>query len=118
ALPSDAAPVPPAAPIVVPPAPPPAAEPLPAAGVDPSPNPGQQVTIRGRGYAPNSKVRVVLYSDPIDLGEVLTDENGEFSLPAPVPPVDLGSHTIASLGIDETGAPQVMTLPVTVVSVG
>jgi len=84
----------------------------PAAGT--TPEPGEQIVISGSGYAPNSLVKVVIYSNPIDLGEVLTDANGNFSLAVSVPSSLLGSHTITSIGFDSDGNPHVLTLPVTV----
>ena len=76
--------------------------------------PGATLTIRGTGYAPNSEVALVVYSAPISLGTVLTDDNGEFSVDVVVPPTLIGDHSIAAMGADPDGGPRAMRLDVTV----
>ncbi|MBG0566532.1 fibronectin type III domain-containing protein [Actinoplanes aureus] len=76
--------------------------------------PGETVTIRGSGYAPNSTVEVVVYSAPVSLGTVLTDDNGEFSLDIAVPANLAGTHSIVAVGADPDGNVRSMRLDVTV----
>jgi CshA-type fibril repeat protein len=77
--------------------------------------PGQQITVLGTGFAPYSTATVILYSTPIDLGNVTTDGAGSFSVPVTVP-ADLanGKHTFLATGINPSGGTRQMALPVTV----
>ncbi|GGQ44604.1 hypothetical protein GCM10010166_11440 [Couchioplanes caeruleus subsp. azureus] len=77
--------------------------------------PGATITIKGSGYAPNSTVELVMYSAPISLGTVVTDDNGEFSVDVVVPPtLPVGNHSIATVGADPQGNVRAMRLDVTV----
>ena len=61
--------------------------------------PGQKVVKVLKGFQPGEKVRVVLHSTPVDLGEFTANADGvvtvEFTVPAGTP---LGNHTIAYTG--------------------
>jgi titin len=76
--------------------------------------PSDKITIRGSGYAPNSTVEIILYSSPVSLGSVVTDDNGEFSIDVALPPGVAGSHSLVALGADPFGNVRAMRLDVTV----
>jgi titin len=102
---------------VIPPTPPPADSPKldTPKGEDSTTKPGATMTIKGSGYAPNSTVELVVYSTPISLGTVITDNNGEFSVDVVVPPtLPIGDHSIAAVGADPQGNVRAMRLDVTV----
>jgi CshA-type fibril repeat protein len=78
-------------------------------------SPGTDLVIVGLGFAPHSTVTVILYSTPIELGTGTTDGTGRLSLSVQVP-ADLaaGSHTFLASGVDPSGEPRLMALPITV----
>jgi hypothetical protein len=87
-------------------------------GDDSTTAPGATITIKGSGYAPNSTVELVVYSAPVSLGTVVTDNNGEFSIDVVVPPsLPVGDHSIAAVGADPQGNVRAMRLDVTVAPV-
>jgi len=104
-----------AAPPVIPPTPPVTSEKLETPkDADDTTRPGETITIRGSGYAPNSTVEIVVYSAPVSLGTVVTDSNGEFSVDVVVPPKLVGTHSIVAQGADPDGNVRSMRLDVTV----
>jgi len=59
------------------------------------------VTLSGSGYAPNTYVTVFIMSNPVQLGQVLTDAFGNFFLQVSVPKTLMsGTHTIQMNGLD------------------
>jgi hypothetical protein len=65
---------------------------------------GRSITIAGEGYAPNSIVAVFLFSEPIKLGEIMTDESGSFSGVFEVPEdIEVGDHTVQINGVSPDG---------------
>ena len=77
--------------------------------------PGYGLPISGSGFAPNSLVEIWLYSDPIQLGEFLTDEQGNLSAEIEIPEsVPLGDHTLEMEGEDVSGEPVTVSTPVIV----
>ncbi|MEP1125112.1 MAG: Calx-beta domain-containing protein [Ilumatobacter sp.] len=73
--------------------------------IDPGITPaGQVIPISGGGFVPGGRVRIVLRSEPIELGDVTADGSGRVSrtvtLPADTAP---GSHTITLEGIAPDG---------------
>ncbi|GAB3830399.1 fibronectin type III domain-containing protein [Dactylosporangium cerinum] len=77
--------------------------------------PGATITLKGSGYAPNSTVELIVYSSPVSLGTVVTDDKGEFSVDVVVPPsLPVGDHTRAAVGADKDGNVRAMRLDVTV----
>jgi hypothetical protein len=62
-------------------------------------NAGDAITVSFGGFTPNEKVQVVLYSDPILIGNFPADANGtltqSFQLPKDLP---AGSHTVQLTG--------------------
>ncbi|GAA3195163.1 hypothetical protein GCM10010532_012750 [Dactylosporangium siamense] len=77
--------------------------------------PGQQITVIGTGFAPHSTATITIYSTPTQLGTVVTDENGNFSVPVTVPAaLAAGVHTVVALGAAPDGSLRAMDLTVTV----
>jgi hypothetical protein len=76
---------------------------------------GQKVTLQGSGYAPNSTVQLTVFSSPVSLGTVVTDQNGAFSVEVTVP-ADLanGTHHLVATGIDAAGNVRNLVITVTV----
>ncbi|MFW3170619.1 hypothetical protein [Geodermatophilus sp. CPCC 206100] len=81
--------------------------------------PGQQVTIIGTGFAPNSTVTVIIYSEPQVLGTALTDANGNFQKAFTVPAnLPAGQHSLVASGLDANGQQRFMRMDVTVAAAG
>jgi hypothetical protein len=77
--------------------------------------PGQDVVFIGTGFAAYSTVTISIYSDPIVLGTVVTDGDGDFSKPVTIPAaLALGGHTAVAQGIAPDGSPRSMNLAITV----
>jgi hypothetical protein len=58
----------------------------------------------GSGFAPNTNVVIWLFSDPKELGSVLTDSSGSFEGSLPLPSEILsGEHTVQLNGLTPTG---------------
>lgn len=73
------------------------------------------LNLRGDGFAPNTDLRVRLYSDPVDLGQVTTDENGRLETTLPVPAtVPDGEHRLEIAGVSADGVDQIATTPVVI----
>lgn len=74
---------------------------------------GQTITVIGTGFAPFSTATVVIYPTPRVLGTVRTDAAGAFSLTVTVPrDLEAGQHTFVAFGVDTSGEPYAMRLPV------
>ena len=72
------------------------------------------LTADGSGFAPKSTVDVYIYSNPIKLGTVTTDANGEFVSEFPVPDeLENGLHTLQVIGYSPSGLIQEGEIPVT-----
>jgi hypothetical protein len=78
------------------------------------PKAGAETVLLGEGFAPNTPVQLLIYSQPWDLGTAVTDENGEFAQAVRIPAGFTGAHTFVSIGLDPDGNARTMTLPVTV----
>jgi hypothetical protein len=77
--------------------------------------PGQQITVIGTGFLPNSSVTIIVYSAPIVLGSAVTDAAGDFSVPITIPTtLDVGAHNIVASGVDPSGAVRFIRMAVTV----
>ncbi|RBY74433.1 hypothetical protein DQ238_21915 [Geodermatophilus sp. TF02-6] len=81
--------------------------------------PGQEITVIGTGFLPFSTATIVIYSDPIVLGTVVTDADGDFSKPVTVP-TDLapGQHSLVASGIAPDGTERFLRMDVTVAADG
>ncbi|SDF68600.1 fibronectin type III domain-containing protein [Klenkia brasiliensis] len=76
---------------------------------------GQKITLEGTGYAPNSTVELLVYSSPVSLGTVVTDENGSFSVEVTVPAnLANGTHHLVATGVDPSGNVRNLVIAVTV----
>ncbi|WP_159810497.1 putative Ig domain-containing protein, partial [Cellulomonas citrea] len=76
--------------------------------------PAQQITVVGSGFAPYSTARVVVYSTPVLLAEVLVGADGTFSAPVTLPNgLEAGAHTLVAYGVDPQGAEHTLSMPVT-----
>lgn len=77
---------------------------------------GNYAMFNGRGFAPNTKIIVWIFSDPTFLGEVTTDENGEFSGQLAVPAsLAAGQHTVQLNGTSKNGETRSVSVGVEVV---
>ena len=80
---------------------------------------GEKITITGTGYAPNTMVTILIYSEPQVLTAVMTDGTGSFTVEVTVPAgLPAGEHTLVAAGVDPNGVMRYMTLPVTVTQGG
>ncbi|MEX2600381.1 MAG: invasin domain 3-containing protein [Balneolaceae bacterium] len=59
------------------------------------------IRIQGHGFMPGTVVTVWIFSDPILLGHIPVDDEGEFDGTLPIPPdLELGHHTLQVNGLD------------------
>lgn len=78
---------------------------------------GQAIFVRASGFAPNSRGRAEMRSEPIDLGPFEADQDGEVLIDTLVPLDAMpGRHTIVLIGVDAEGAEFEVRLPIEVVS--
>jgi hypothetical protein len=81
--------------------------------------PGQQFTVTGTGFKPFSDVDVYAHSTPVKLGTLTADSlgtvSGSFTIPAGLA---AGDHTLTMQGVDATGSPRTLSLPVQVTADG
>lgn len=77
--------------------------------------PGGLLVVRGWGYARNSTVTLTVYSTPIALGRVTTNDKGVFHKTIAVPASFAGqSHSLVALGTAPDGSLRAMRLTITV----
>ncbi|MHB1139955.1 MAG: hypothetical protein ACYC2O_13450, partial [Microthrixaceae bacterium] len=77
--------------------------------------PGGTITVSGSNFGPHTMVTVVLHSDPVVLGSVLTDAVGSFTTTFVVPAgVPAGAHHIVLEGVDAAGNARTVSTPVTI----
>jgi hypothetical protein len=81
--------------------------------------PGAQIVVKGDGYAPYSSVTITVYSSPIVLATVTTDEQGAFeeSVTAPAS-LSTGTHSFVAAGVDPDGNVRALRLDLTVANAG
>jgi titin len=85
------------------------------AGASSTVAPGTTMTVSGTGYAPFSRVTVLIYSEPQVLKVVIADVNGAFTVEVTVPAgLAVGQHTLVASGLDANGVLRYVSLPVTV----
>ncbi|WP_433053393.1 hypothetical protein [Dactylosporangium sp. CS-033363] len=77
--------------------------------------PGQDIVVIGTGFMPYSTATIVVYSQPLELGTVVTDAQGNFSKPVRVPPdLVVGAHSLVAAGIGPNGQPHSLKMAITV----
>jgi hypothetical protein len=82
---------------------------------DTSLTPGQEVTVSGTGFLPNSTVSLAVYSTPTTLGTVTADAQGAFRREVTIPSsLAAGAHTLVAAGVDAQGNPRYLTQAITV----
>jgi hypothetical protein len=69
----------------------------------------------GTGFAPNTKVVIWLFSEPYELGSVLTDSFGSFEGNLPLPSdIPVGDHTVQLNGLTPNGEDRSVSVGVVV----
>jgi hypothetical protein len=69
----------------------------------------------GSGFAPNTKVVIWLFSEPHELGSVITDSSGSFEGNLPLPSeIPLGDHTVQLNGLTPNGEARSVSVGVVV----
>lgn len=80
--------------------------------------PGESLTVSGKGFGPGAAVDVVLRSVEARLGSTTADSLGYFSLQVTIPcGREPGSHRVVSVGQDPSGAALELSSPVTILDV-
>jgi LPXTG-motif cell wall-anchored protein len=66
---------------------------------------GRSFVVAGSGFLPGEVIHVVLYSDPIDLGDITVGPDGSFSVTMWVPAdVPAGSHHVVAYGAQKVAS--------------
>ncbi len=80
---------------------------------------GRTATFSGSGYAPLTRVTILMYSQPQVLTSVLADATGAFTVTVTVPAGTApGQHTFVAAGVDGLGNTRYTTMTVTVSASG
>jgi hypothetical protein len=78
---------------------------------------GRFATFSGTGFAPNTEVVVWIFSDPRQLGKVMTDSKGNFFGELPVPEdLEVGEHTLQLNGLSNEGQTRSLAVGVELLS--
>lgn len=84
-----------------------------------TPSAGGSVTIDSSGWMHDTDVTITLHSNPVVLGTVTADANGDVHAVETIPAgTAAGAHTIELTGTDSTGAPRDVSTAITVGSGG
>jgi hypothetical protein len=84
-----------------------------------TPSAGGDITIDSSGWMHDTDVTITLHSDPVVLGTVTADANGDVHTTVSIPAgTAAGAHTIELTGTDSTGAPRDVTTAITIASGG
>lgn len=76
-----------------------------------------RILIESTTLLPGSSIRVVLYSDPVDLGTFTVDQDGSVDVEIALPEeVTMGHHTLVVEGVSSTGDPVTLYQNITVTS--
>ena len=76
---------------------------------------GQEVTLTGDGFAAHSTVQLTVFSSPVTLGTVVTDQDGAFSVQVTVPAnLANGTHHLVATGVAPDGTTRNLVIAVTV----
>ena len=74
---------------------------------------GSRASFTGKGFKPNTEVKVYIFSTPTFLGTVTTDANGSYIGNLPVPAgLEIGEHTLQLGGYLPSGSLVTQSLPV------
>lgn len=77
--------------------------------------PGQQLTVSGDGWLPNSTVTFTFFSEATGLGSAPVDADGSFSAQVTIPAdADPGPHRLVTTGTSAAGTPASVELQLTV----
>ena len=80
---------------------------------------GNTVNSFGSGFKPNSVVELYTYSNPIFIGSVITDSNGDYNVTFQVPnSLAVGNHIIQAQGETFDSLLRKVNVPLTVVATG
>jgi hypothetical protein len=86
---------------------------------NPTPSAGGEITIDSTGWMHDTDVTITLHSDPVVLGTVTADANGDVHAVETIPAgTAAGAHTIELSGTDSDGAPRTVETAITVASGG
>ena len=78
---------------------------------------GKFATFSGTGFAPNTEVVVWIFSDPRQLGKVMTDAEGNFSGELALPEdLEVGEHTLQLNGLSDEGETRSLAVGVELLS--
>ncbi|GAA1762178.1 hypothetical protein [Luedemannella helvata] len=75
---------------------------------------GSDVLIVGAGFAPNTPVTIGIYSQPVVLKTVTSNDDGEIRAVVSIPKNMSGDHTIVAAGEDSVGEVIYLTVPVSI----
>lgn len=74
---------------------------------------GDELTVTGSGFAPHATVIISIHSDPVKVGEAVTDAAGRFTATVAVPlNVAPGSHHFVATGPAAGGGQSMLTAPI------
>jgi hypothetical protein len=77
--------------------------------------PSEEITVIGDGFLPYSTATIIIYSDPIVLGSVVTDGAGSFRRAVTVPAtLAAGHHSLVASGVAPDGTSRFLRMDVTV----
>jgi hypothetical protein len=85
-----------------------------------SPVPGGTITVAGDGFAADSQVRVVIFSEPVVLGTTTADASGQAELSVQIPSsfAPGSTHTLEMQGVDPSGDVRVLSQTITLDAAG
>lgn len=80
--------------------------------------PGDEVLVTGGGLLPNSTATVVLFSEPVNLAEIVTDDDGVFAAVVTIPEnTPAGEHRIVVTGDWQRGGQLEIIFPIEVLGI-
>lgn len=78
--------------------------------------PGEEVELRGAGYAPGGSIAITIESEPRLLATVQADAAGAFRATVTIPTdITAGEHTLKATGPDASGGLRVLSADITVI---
>ncbi len=80
-----------------------------------NPDPGDDVTITGSGFGPDTGGTIFVLSEPIQLATATADSEGVIRATVTIPEeIQPGAHTIEIRGVDANDTPRTVSIPITV----